>query len=211
MAILSVPDDFGQIHHDVSNEFLPYAVKDANGNDVGNFSDFSRALLALIIVNSYYKKTKANSPAKSKMDSAVDRLYYSTLQEIHPEDCMSTSYFDDNGDLVIGLGQPKVQQIVYQPNPSYIPSQYESNLEPDNPLMKLTVQEVFDRWYHDKCYESVSPHTLENYRTTYKKVSHLANKTFIKLKFSDINNCVLHAKEQGNSFSMRKRINLFFS
>ena len=65
MATLSVPDDFGNIEHDVDNEFLPYRVTDSYGNYVGNFCDFQRALLALIIVNSHHKKTKAISSDNS--------------------------------------------------------------------------------------------------------------------------------------------------
>ena len=207
MATLSVPDDFGNIEHDVDNEFLPYKVTDSYGNYVGNFCDFQRALLALIIVNSHHKKTKAISPGKSKIDSIVDRLYYSTIKDIHPEDCLSTSYFDDNGDLVIGFGAPKIQPVVYT-NPMY---NNLSNANMDNPLINLTVREVYERWYHDKQYDDISVHTLENYKITYKKIEHLADKIFVNLRFSDINNCVIHEKEVGNSFSMRKRIKLFFS
>jgi len=212
LATLSVPDDFGSIEHDKDDDMLPYKVRDYYGNEVGNFSDFSRALLALVIVNSHHKKIKANSLAQSTMGLQVDKLYYSTIQGINQDIYTDGSYFDENNDLVIGLGginQRPIQKIVYQmPQATTISS---DNIDPNNPLLNLTVKEVYERWFHDKQYEDISKNTIRNYSIMYKKIQHLADRRFLSLRFSDLNNCVLHEKDVGNSFSMRKRVKLFFS
>ena len=77
--------------------------------------------------------------------------------------------------------------------------------------MNLTFREVFERWYHDKGFEDISVRTMENYRIIYNKVRHLDNIPFVKIRYSQIEDCVKLEKAKGNSFSMRKRIKLFFS
>ena len=84
-------------------------------------------------------------------------------------------------------------------------------LDYNNPLMKLTFREVFERWYKDKSTEDISVNTMENYKNIYNKVRHLDDIPFVQIKYSQIYDCVRIEKAKGNSFSMRKRVKLFFS
>ena len=155
MANLTVPEDFGNIELDPSNAFLPYKVQAVDGvnedgtisySDIGHFSSFQKALLALIIVNSNENKNKAYSSTPPETALAVDKLYYSTLSEMPQGDTSevypNSSYFDKEGNLVIGLGstnKPIIHNTVHnaytiQPNMRYL----DSNIEYDNPYINLT-------------------------------------------------------------------------
>lgn len=213
MANLAVPEDFGSIDRDTDNLFLPYKVTDCQGCDVGNFESFQKALLALIIVNNQRKLNESFSTKPSKMERMVDRLYYSTLESIPQYNISGGSYFNDNGNLVIGLGveKPAFRQKVHESSFGTFQGGANPYLDYSNPLMNLTFKEVYERWYADKQNEDITQHTLENYRNTYKKVKHLDDIPFIQIRYSQIYDCVIKEKLNGNSFSMRKRVKLFFS
>lgn len=232
---MAVPKDFGNITYDDTNYFYPWKAQAVesiiDGNveytDIGNYESFSKALLALISVNTINKKAKAKSLTPSETASTIDYLYYKTLESTkQPYTSVPNKQSPINkytGNLVIGFGGPSYftndqytdemdypqappVQVVY---PSYPPMP--SYIDYNNPLMNLTFKEVFERWYHDKSMEDISIHTMENYRNTYNKVRHLDNIPFVKIKYSQIEECVRLEKTKGNSFSMRKRVKLFFS
>jgi len=232
---LAVPKDFGNITYDDTNYFYPWKAQAVesiiDGNveytDIGNYESFSKALLALISVNTINKKAKAKSLTPSETASTIDYLYYKTMestkQPYTSEPNKQSPINKYTGNLVIGFGGPSYftndqytdeidypqappVQVVY---PSY--TSMPSYIDYNNPLMNLTFKEVFERWYHDKSMEDISIHTMENYRNTYNKVRHLDNIPFVKIKYSQIEECVRLEKTKGNSFSMRKRVKLFFS
>jgi len=256
---LKVPIDFGDIVYDDTNYFYPYKAMAYDGNtaslDVGNYESFSKALLALISVNTIGKKNRSRSLTSPEIASEIDYLYYKTLETTNQHNILSPSknqsINNHQGPLRIILGasekqqnksdnsgytsprydpdsDPYYQQIVaninnntnriQQPIQSQMPNMYGTfqgganpYIDYNNPLMNLTFKEVYERWYHDKSFEDISQHTMDNYRNTYNKVRHLDNIPFVQIRYSQIDECVRLEKSKGNSFSMRKRVKLFFS
>lgn len=256
---LKVPIDFGDIVYDDTNYFYPYKALAYDGNtaslDVGNYESFSKALLALISVNTIGKKNRSRSLTSPEMASEIDYLYYKTLETTNQHNTLSPSknqpISNHQGPLRIVLGasekqhqksdnrgytsprydpdnDPYYQQIVaninnntnkiQQPIQPQMPNTYGTfqgganpYIDYNNPLMNLTFKEVYERWYHDKSFEDISQHTMDNYRNTYNKVRHLDNIPFVQIRYSQIDECVRLEKAKGNSFSMRKRVKLFFS
>ncbi len=256
---LKVPIDFGDIIQDPDNYFYPYKALAYDGEsasiDIGNYESFSKALLALISVNTLSKKKKVKSSMSPEMASEIDYLYYKTLESTSQPSRLDPpkplSGYDNNGDLVILIDceddnskqlettnggytsprynpdtDPYYQQIVkniksntpdiQQPvMPPILYGTFQGGANPyvdyNNPLMKLTFKEVYERWYRDKSFEDISQHTMDNYRNTYNKVRHLDNIPFVQIRYSQIDECVRLEKTKGNSFSMRKRVKLFFS
>ena len=88
---------------------------------------------------------------------------------------------------------------------------YNPALNYDNPAFNWTFKETYIHWRAWKSTQDISPHTMCNYDNIYKKVSHLNNKRFLDIRYREIIACVDKEKELGNSFSMRKRVKLFFS
>lgn len=205
---LSVPITFGNIENDSNNNpFQPwlakeYVGKDSNNNpiykEIGSFETFSESLLALIMVNNL-------SDDEYESDSAIEKVVRKARKKINTNLINYTESFDEMEEP----GEMSYSNL----NNSFIssPNQYNPALDYSNPLMKLTFREVYERWYQDKSLEDITPHTMEGYKNSYKKVSHLADKLFVEIKFSDIDECIKAEKLKGNSFSMRKRVKLFFS
>ena len=107
-----------------------------------------------------------------------------------------------------GMSNQQFQMI----NPSNIGmNYYNPAINYDNPAMNWTFKETYEHWYEWKKTQDISTHTLENYTNTYRKVAHLDNKRFLDIRYREIVACVDAEKEKGNSFSMRKRVKLFFS
>lgn len=256
---LKVPIDFGDIVYDDTNYFYPYKALAYDGNTaslyVGNYESFSKALLALISVNTIGKKNQSRSLTSPEIASEIDYLYYKTLETTNQHNTLSPSknqpINNHQGPLRIVLGasekqqhkpdnggytsprydpdsDPYYQQIVAninnntnkipQPIQPQMPNTYGTfqgganpYIDYNNPLMNLTFKEVYERWYHDKSFEDISQHTMDNYRNTYNKVRHLDNIPFVQIRYSQIDECVRLEKAKGNSFSMRKRVKLFFS
>ena len=81
---LNVPIDFGDIVYDDTNYFYPYKALAYDGKepsiDIGNYDSFSKALLALISVNTIGKKNHARSLTSPEIASEIDYLYYKTLE-----------------------------------------------------------------------------------------------------------------------------------
>ncbi|MDY5646887.1 MAG: site-specific integrase [Candidatus Onthovivens sp.] len=238
MIKLNVPKDFGKIDN-ISNQdpFKPWLVNAVSYFDkfdnpiyeeVGRFETFNQSLLALIMVNTLNKKKK-NKVEKSFLDNKIDEFFINTGKEVHvpyfPDDYDEDDIYESypgHGPLIVKFkkSKPKKEKevkYIYINNSSkdidFNTNLKQSNplLDYSNPLMNLTFKEVYERWYRDKSYEDISPHTMEGYRNSYKKCEHLADKKFVEIRFSEIENCVRMEKERGNSFSMRKRIKLFFS
>lgn len=255
---LNVPIDFGDIVYDDTNYFYPYKALAYDGKepsiDIGNYDSFSKALLALISVNTIGKKNHARSLTSPEIASEIDYLYYKTLESSNQTNTLNPTQnlpiSQSRGPLRIVLGasekhnkksdnggytsprynpddDPYYQKIVaninnnttYQQPPIH-PMQNtfgtfqggaNGYIDYNNPLLNLTFKEVYERWYHDKSFEDISSHTMDNYRNTYNKVRHLDNIPFVQIRYSQIYDCVLQEKLKGNSFSMRKRVKLFFS
>ena len=107
-----------------------------------------------------------------------------------------------------GMSNQQFQMI----NPSNIGmNYYNPAINYDNPAMNWTFKETYIHWRAWKSTQDISPHTMCNYDNIYKKVSHLNNKRFLDIRYREIIACVDKEKELGNSFSMRKRVKLFFS
>ena len=205
MQNVNIPSEYGSIDIDESNKYLPYTAS-YDGNVIGNFESFSKALLALVIVNSNQKKKAAFSSTSQESSSMVDQLYYSTLSQIdphyYPDSLPETSNFNQDGNLVIGFsGVEKKQPKIHR----------ELNLDYDNPLMNLTFSEVYERWFAEKSKTEISQRTLEAYKLAYKKLSHLYDRIFVTIRYSEVFACVQHEQDIGNGFSMRKKMKLFFS
>ena len=251
---LNVPIDFGDIVYDDTNYFYPYKALAYDGKepsiDIGNYDSFSKALLALISVNTIGKKNHARSLTSPEIASEIDYLYYKTLESSNQTNTLNPTQnlpiSQPRGPLRIVLGasekhnkksdnggytsprynpddDPYYQKIVaninnnttYQQPPMH-PMQNtfgtfqggaNGYIDYNNPLLNLTFKEVYERWYHDKSFEDISSHTMDNYRNTYNKVRHLDNIPFVQIRYSQIYDCVLQEKLKGNSFSMRKRVN----
>lgn len=233
---LIVPRDFGNIQN-VSDQdpFQPWLVEKCIGFDafdnpvyeeVGGFETFNESLLALIMINSI-EKSNNNKATKLKLekdylDCKIDEMIRKTQRRISPGELpiyiknSPENVFEGNNedcDDEYYERQEAVYHNAYFPpiNPYQLSSRLNPALDYNNPLMKLTVKEVYERWYQDKSLEDVTPHTMEGYRNSFKKISHLSDRVFVELRFSEIEDCVKAEKARGNSFSMRKRIKLFFS
>ena len=212
---LNVPKDFGKIDN-ISNQdpFKPWLVNMISNFDefdnpiyeeVGKFETFNQSLLALIMVDTY--KNKKNKLEKSFLDNKIDEFFINTGREVHVP-YFSDDEYDDvyesypgHGPLIIKFKKSKPKKdkenkYIYINNSSkeidFNTNMNQSNplIDYSNPLINLTFKEVFERWYHDKSYEDISPHTMEGYRNSYKKCEHLADRKFVEIRFSEIENCV---------------------
>lgn len=225
--VLKVPKDFGNIEYDPNNYYYPWKAQEVESmegdqvsyNDIGNYESFSHALLALVASNTLTKKQRVKDEISPEIRSAADYLYYKTMETKGLTSISGTrSGFAKNGNLVIGFKSDTLPREYDQPKPIYNSNTFgtmqvssTSYIDQNNPLLNLTFKEVYKRWYHDKQFEDISKHTLENYQITYKKLKHLDDIPFVQIRYSQIYNCVIQEKMKGNSFSMRKRIKLFFS
>ena len=225
--VLKVPKDFGNIEYDPNNYYYPWKAQEVESmegdqvsyNDIGNYESFSHALLALVASNTLTKKQRAKDGISPETRSAADYLYYKTMETQGLTSTSGTrSGFAKNGNLVIGFKSDTLPREYDQPKPIYNPNTFGTfqgganpYLDYSNPLMNLTFKEVFERWYADKQHEDITKRTLENYQITYKKVKHLDDIPFVQIRYSQIYDCVIQEKLKGNSFSMRKRVKLFFS
>lgn len=203
--------------------------------EVGSFETFNESLLALIMVNNVEKSCKKLKVKMERdfLDKKIDEFFQKTSRKMNieteydyyeEEDLYLDHGYSGSGPLIVETideireryqRSHKRQIITYSPpvinNNQMMFSQANPLLDYNNPLMNLTFEDVYNRWYKDKQLEDITSHTLEGYRNSYKKCSHLAEKRFIDIRFSEIEDCVRAEKEKGNSFSMRKRIKLFFS
>lgn len=215
---LRVPKDFGNIRN-VSNvdPYQPWLVEKVIGYDdlenpiyetIGGFETFNESLLALVMVNIIEKSNKKRSKKikmekeylDMKIDEMINRMEKRNFLPERETIDVPAVYVSYSQDSPIKQIPPVISNSVYNPAIDY-----------NNPLMKLTVKEVYERWYKDKQLEDITEHTMDGYRNSFKKISHLSDKVFVELRFSDIEECVRREKEKGNSYSMRKRMKLFFS
>lgn len=204
---IRVPKGFGNIENiSDQDEFYPWLAKkvadyDEFGNpiyeDIGSFETFNESLLALLTVNSIAKSNKKIGKRLTEEREYLEEVAGSLAHKVQNR-------------FTLNVGN-ELSAMDHLENTRFTPRRYDPALDYDNPLMKLTLKEVYERWYHDKQFQDVTKHTMENYENTYKKVAHLNDRVFVEIKFSEIEACVQHEKAIGNSFSMRKRVKLFFS
>ena len=211
---IRVPKGFGNIKNiSNSNPYNPWLVEKVIGFDdfenpiyeqVGGFETFNESLLALLMINIFEKSNKKRNKKmyldKEYLDLKVDE----TIRKIERRELLPSipvSYINDTNSHYM-------ETIDVTP---VTPSTYNPAIDYNNPLMNLTVKEVYERWFKDKQLEDITSHTMDGYKNSFKKISHLSDKVFVELRFSDIEECIRREKEKGNSYSMRKRVKLFFS
>ena len=223
---LRVPKDFGNIRN-VSDmdPYQPWLVEKVIGYDdfenpiyetVGGFETFNESLLALVMINIIEKSNKRRSKKikweKEYLESKVDEM----IRRAERRNIIPSSV----GETIDAPSVYVSYENISPPIKALPPSNLNSNngnslfnpaIDYNNPLMKLTVREVYERWYKDKQLEDITEHTMDGYRNSFKKIEHLADRPFVELRFSEIEDCVRREKEKGNSYSMRKRVKLFFS
>ena len=220
-------------------EVSTFEEYDEDGNPIysflGRFETFNDALLGLIIVNSANKKQscglKDNLSKKDKeyIDSKINEYFHDIKKKVNYKtpgshgpllvkfaginDHLPDFPFDGLDDIEESIPASYIRSDIYANSvvPSYTNASATNLISHDNELFNYTVRDVYEHWFKDKKLEDITPHTLDGYVNSWKKISHLADKRFLDLRFSDIYACVKHEKEIGNSFSMRKRMKLFFS